>query len=64
MKGLLRASTVLMVSIVGCNSGNSDKTAPTAAVPAPNAPTTVSPVGVASKKLQTTIALPAQLTPY
>ena len=64
MKGLLCASTVLMVSIVGCNSGNSDKTAPTAAVPAPNATTTVSTVGVASKKLQTTIALPAQLTPY
>jgi membrane fusion protein, multidrug efflux system len=64
MKGLLCASTVLMVSIVGCNSGNSDKAAPTAAVPAPNAATTVSTVGVASKKLQTTIALPAQLTPY
>ena len=64
MKGLLCASTVLMVSTVGCNSGTSDKTAPTAAVPAPNAPTTVSTVAVASKKLQTTIALPAQLTPY
>ena len=64
MKDLLRTSTVLMVSIVGCNSGNSDKAAPTVAVPAPNAPTTVSTVGVASKKLQTTIALPAQLTPY
>ena len=64
MKGLLRASTVLMVSIVGCNSGTSDKPAPTAAAPAPNAPTTVSTVAVASKKLQTTISLPAQLTPY
>jgi membrane fusion protein, multidrug efflux system len=49
-----------MVSIVGCNSGTSDKPAPTAAA-APNAATTVA---VASKKLQTTIALPAQLTPY
>ncbi len=64
MKGLLCASTVLMVSMVGCNSGTSDKPAPTAAAPAPNAPTTVSTVVVASKKLQTTIALPAQLTPY
>lgn len=64
MKGLLRASTVLMVSIVGCNSGTSDKPAPTAATPAPNASTTVSTVTVASKKLQTTISLPAQLTPY
>ena len=63
MKGLLCASTVLMVSIVGCNSGTSDKPAPTAAA-APNAATTVSTVAVASKKLQTTIALPAQFTPY
>jgi membrane fusion protein, multidrug efflux system len=63
MKGLLCASTVLMVSIVGCNSGTSDKPAPTAAA-TPNAATTVSTVAVASKKLQTTIALPAQLTPY
>lgn len=64
MKGLLCASTVLMVSIVGCNSGTSDKPAPTAAAPPPNAPTTVSTVAVVSKKLQTTIALPAQLKPY
>src|SRR5271170_1607467 len=64
MKGLLYASTILMVSIVGCNSENSDKPAPTTAAPVPNAPTTVSTVQVASRKLQTTIALPAQLTPY
>ena len=64
MKGLLCASTVLMVSIVGCNSGTSDKPAPTAAAAVPDAPTTVSTVAIASKKLQTTIALPAQLTPY
>jgi membrane fusion protein, multidrug efflux system len=64
MKGLLCASAVLMVSIIGCNSGTSDKPAPTAAAPTPNAPTTVSTVAVASRKLQTTIALPAQLTPY
>jgi membrane fusion protein, multidrug efflux system len=64
MKGLLCASTVLMVSMVGCNSGNSDKPSPTTTAPAPNAPPTVSTVAVASRKLQTTIALPAQLTPY
>ena len=64
MKGLLFASTVLMVLIIGCSSGTSDKTAPATAAPAPNAPTTVSTVAVASKKLQTTISLPAQLTPY
>ena len=64
MKGLLCVSTVLVVSIVGCNSGSSDRFAPTAATPAPNAPTSVSTVTVASKKLQTTISLPAQLTPY
>jgi membrane fusion protein (multidrug efflux system) len=64
MKGWLCASTVLMVSMVACNSGNSDKPAPTTAAPAPNAPTTVGTVAVASRKLQTTIALPAQLTPY
>jgi membrane fusion protein (multidrug efflux system) len=60
MKGLLCASAVLLVSIVGCDTGTSDQTV----AAAPNAPTTVSTVQVASRKLQTTIALPAQLTPY
>jgi membrane fusion protein, multidrug efflux system len=64
MKGLLFASTVLMVLTMGCNSGTSDKTAPAAGTPAPNAPTAVSTVAVVSRKLQTTISLPAQLTPY
>src|SRR5271165_6457348 len=64
MKGLLCVATALMVSIVACSSGTSEKPAPAAAAPAPNAPTTVSTVAVTSKKLQTTIALPAQLTPY
>lgn len=64
MKGLLCASTVLIVSMVGCNSGTSDKPAPTTGTSAPNAPTTVSTVQVVSKKLQTTVALPAQLAPY
>jgi membrane fusion protein (multidrug efflux system) len=64
MKGLLFASTVLMVLIIGCSSGTSDKNAPATAAPAPNAPATVSTAAVASKKLQTTISLPAQLTAY
>src|SRR5271155_888480 len=62
MKGLLLASTTLVVLTLGCNPGISDKTA--TAAPASNAPTTVSTIVVASKKLQTTISLPAQLTPY
>ena len=31
MKGLLFASTVLMILTIGCNSGTSDKTAPATA---------------------------------
>jgi RND family efflux transporter MFP subunit len=64
MKGLLFGSTILIVLTIGCNSGTSDKNAPVTAAPAPNAPTTVSTIAVASSKLQTTISLPAQLTPY
>jgi membrane fusion protein, multidrug efflux system len=64
MKGLLLVSAVLMVTVTGCNSATSDKAASTTAPPAPNAPTTVSTVSIVSRKLQTTIALPAQLTPY
>jgi membrane fusion protein, multidrug efflux system len=63
MKGLLCALSLLLVSIIGCNSGTPDKPAPTADA-ASNAPTTVSTVEVTSRKLQTTITLPAQLTPY
>ena len=64
MKGLLLASTIFMVAAVGCNSGNEDKSPPSNAAAAPSAPTTVATVPVASRKLQTTISLPAQLTPY
>jgi membrane fusion protein, multidrug efflux system len=63
MKGLLFASIVLIFLAMGCNSGTSDN-APAAAAAAPNAPTTVSTVAVASRNLQTTIFLPAQLTAY
>ena len=64
MKGLLFPSTVLMMAAVGCNSGNTDKSVAASASSASSAPTTVSTVPVASKKLQTTISLPAQLIPY
>jgi membrane fusion protein (multidrug efflux system) len=64
MKGRLIASTVFMVVTAGCNSGTSDKSALATAASGPDAPTTVSTVVVASKKLRTTISLPAQLTPY
>jgi membrane fusion protein (multidrug efflux system) len=64
MKVLFLASTVLLMAALGCNSATSDKSGTTPAAPAPNAATTVSTVPVASKTLQTTISLPAQLTPY
>ncbi len=64
MKGLLLASAVLMVAAVGCNSADAPKTASATAVPPPGAPATVVTAPVASKKLDTTISLPAQLTPY
>jgi RND family efflux transporter MFP subunit len=63
MKGLLLASTVLMVMALGCNSSPSEKTG-TASAAAPANPTTMSTVPVVSKRLQTTVPLPAQLTPY
>lgn len=64
MKGLLLVPAVLMVTVVGCSSATLDKTAAPTASPASNAPTAVSTVAIVSRKLQTTIALPAQLTPY
>ena len=63
MKGLLLAFTVLMVTALGCNSTSSEKSS-SSPIAAPAAPTTVSTVLVASRKLQTTISLPAQLIPY
>jgi RND family efflux transporter MFP subunit len=63
MKRLLLISA-LMITALGCNSTPSDKSGSAPASPAPGAPSTVSTVPVVSKKLQTTISLPAQLTPY
>jgi RND family efflux transporter MFP subunit len=64
MNGLLAVSALLMITAIGCDSATSDKAASTTAPPAPNAPTTVSTVAIVSRRLQTTIVLPAQLTPY
>jgi membrane fusion protein, multidrug efflux system len=64
MKRLLFASVMLIFAILGCNPTSSDKGNNSTASAAPSAPTTVSTVPVVSKKLQTTIALPAQLAPY
>jgi membrane fusion protein (multidrug efflux system) len=66
MKRLLFASA-FMFGALGCrtaSSGNGSAAAAPAATAGPAAPTVVSTVPVVSKKLQTTIALPAQLTPY
>src|SRR5450759_349127 len=66
MNRLSFASTALLFVALGCNATPSDNsgnsTATAAATPA--GPTTVSTVPVTSRKLQTTIALPAQLVPY
>ena len=65
MKFSLLASGVLLLAPLGCN------TAPTpaagnkgGAAPPPSAPTAVTIVPVVSRKLDTTISLPAQLIPY
>jgi RND family efflux transporter MFP subunit len=63
MRRLLIASA-FMITALGCNTASSDKGSVSAAPAGPNTPTVVSTVPVVSKKLQTTIALPAQLTPY
>jgi len=66
MKRLFLASAALLFVALGCNTTPSDSsggsTAPAAATPA--GPTMVSTVPVASRTLQTTIVLPAQLVPY
>jgi RND family efflux transporter MFP subunit len=64
MKRLLFASVVLTFAVLGCNTTPSDKGSSPVASPAQSAPTTVSTVPVVPRKLQTTITLPAQLTPY
>jgi membrane fusion protein (multidrug efflux system) len=65
MRRFILVSNLLMLAALGCgtspsnNGGNS-----AAATSPPNAPAAVSTVGVVSRKLQTTISLPAQLIAY
>lgn len=61
MKRLLLFSS-LIIGASGCNS--TSPTQSTTASSSPGAATAVNTVPVISKKLQTTISLPAQLTPY
>lgn len=65
MKSWFLASTILMLSSLGCDSSSSNKgqeqrTTP----PSANAPTAVNTVPVVSRKLHTTVSLPSQLIPY
>jgi membrane fusion protein (multidrug efflux system) len=65
MKRLLLAFPLLMLAALGCNTSPSNKASDQKASPTPaNAPTPVSTVPVASRKLHTTVNLPAQLLPY
>lgn len=65
MTRLFLASAVLMFASLGCNTSASNKGQnPKAAPPQTNAPTAVNTVAVVSRKLNTTISLPAQLVPY
>jgi RND family efflux transporter MFP subunit len=64
MNRLFVASTALSVLFVGCNSAPPEKSGAASSTPAPNSPAAVTTIAVVSKKLQTTISLPAQLTPY
>jgi RND family efflux transporter MFP subunit len=64
MKGFRLVSTALLITALGCNMSSSDKGANSTVAPAQNGPTVVATTAVVSKKLQTAIALPAQLTPY
>ncbi len=63
MRCALVLPAVLACLMAGCNS-ISEKSVSTTAAAASGTPTTVSVVPVTSKQLATTIALPAQLTPY
>jgi membrane fusion protein, multidrug efflux system len=60
------ASSFFAVAVLGCNSSPSSPSSGSNASPAPaaGAPTTVSTASIESRKLQTTVMLPAQLIPY
>jgi membrane fusion protein, multidrug efflux system len=63
MKRLLLAAAWTVIA-AGCSQTPQENGGSSAAAAASNVPATVNTVPVVSKKLQTTIALPAQLTPY
>jgi membrane fusion protein, multidrug efflux system len=63
MKRLLLAAAWTVIA-AGCSQTPPENGGSSAAAAASNAPATVNTVPVVSKKLQTTIALPAQLKPY
>jgi membrane fusion protein, multidrug efflux system len=66
MNRLFLASPVVAIAMFGCSSSPAPQSGSSIAAPMPaaGAPTTVSTVSVESRKLQTTITLPAQLIPY
>ena len=64
MKLLALASTALLAAALGCSTATSGKGGTAGASPGQSAPAAVNTVAVVSKKLRTTIMLPAQLTPY
>lgn len=64
MNRLFLAFTVLMFVALGCNTSPSRNEQGSKTAPPPNAPTAVSTVPVVSRKLSTTVSLPAQLIPY
>jgi membrane fusion protein, multidrug efflux system len=64
MRRLLLGIAALTITATGCSTAPSDKARDSAAAPAAGSPTTVSTVPVVSRKLATTITLPAQLTAY
>ena len=63
MRRMLAALAALACATAGCNPGSPDKGGGTAATGA-SGPASVATVPVESKKLSTTMALPAQLEPY
>jgi membrane fusion protein (multidrug efflux system) len=66
MKRLSVALVLITLASLGCNTAVPDKTQGQQASqqPSPKAPTAVSTVAVVSRKLSTTVSLPAQLIPY
>ena len=64
MRRFILVSNLLMLAALGCGTSPSNNGGNSAATSPPNAPAAVSTVGVVSRKLQTTISLPAQLIAY